>query len=194
MSLNQTDLDVRLQLTNCCIGNLTKELLNKIKLGAKDVDCKLTTLVIIEEMLEYLKCYDTNIINISSTGSLTSYLYDTSYICSMYIGDTLITSGHIDTLVHVQNLLTAFDTLTGYTTVLTNNGESYTISFTGDCDSEDVRFYVNNNKSPVTYTALMTGGLCNSGNCLTEVQVLAMFDWISTKCKLCFQYPGFSYE
>lgn len=93
IGLNETDYIVRLQLAACCIGTLTNELVNKVKIGAEDVDCKMLQLKILQNMLKYIKCYD----------------------------------------------------------------------------------------------------LESETNCITECELLKMFDYISTKCKTCFQYPGFNY-
>jgi hypothetical protein len=93
IGLNETDFNVRLQLSQCCIGTLTNELVNAIKIGSKDIECKLIEVRILQNMIKYIKCYD--------------------------------------------------------------------------LDSED--------------------------NCITECELLKMFDYISTKCETCFQYPGFKY-
>ncbi len=98
INLSQQDLNVRLQLTQCCISTLTNELLVKIKVGAKDVDCKLKDLQVVQEMLEALKCYN-----------------------------------------------------------------------------------------------ILTDEITETDNCLSEEQVQSMFDYIASKCKTCFQYPGFNY-
>lgn len=64
INLTSQDITVRIQLTNRWIGNYTVSLLNKIKIGDKDVDCKLQELQVIQKMLKYLKEYKalTNVI------------------------------------------------------------------------------------------------------------------------------------
>lgn len=57
-NLTQTDLNVRLQLIQYNIGLSINTLLNKIKIGEKDVYCKLVQLQTIQKMLNYIKCYD----------------------------------------------------------------------------------------------------------------------------------------
>lgn len=93
IDLNETDFKVRLQKTQCCIGVLTNELVNKIKIGSSDIECKLIQLKILQNMLKYIKCYD----------------------------------------------------------------------------------------------------LESETNCITECELLKIFDYISSKCETCFQYPGFKY-
>ena len=98
INLTQNDLSYRLRTLQCCIGELTTKLLNKIKIGAKDIDCKLNELLVLQGMIEALNCYN----------------------------------------------------------VLTD-----------DVTEED--------------------------NCLTEIQVQSMFDYMNAKCNNCVQFPGFVY-
>lgn len=93
IDLNATDLKVRIQLIESKLADLTNSLVNKVKMGAEDVDCKIKELDVIGNMLEYIKCYK--------------------------------------------------------------------------LDSED--------------------------NCLTECELMKMFDYISLKLQITFQYPGFKY-
>lgn len=93
IKLNDTDFNVRIQLIQCCIGKKTNELVNKIKIGSSDIDCKMREIKILQNMLKYIKCYD----------------------------------------------------------------------------------------------------LESDNNCITECELLKMFDYLSTKCSQCFQFPGFKY-
>ena len=57
MDLTQEEINIRLQRIQCCIGQKGADLLSKIKIGAKDVNCKLQELQVLEGMMEALKCY-----------------------------------------------------------------------------------------------------------------------------------------
>lgn len=58
INLNQVDINVRLQILQCCIGTKAAELLVKIKIGAKDVNCKLLELQVLQGMFKAVKCYN----------------------------------------------------------------------------------------------------------------------------------------
>jgi hypothetical protein len=58
INLTQDDINVRLQLIQCCIGRKATSLLNKIKIGSKDVNCKLNEILVLQRMIKYLKCYN----------------------------------------------------------------------------------------------------------------------------------------
>lgn len=60
ISLNQTDFNVRIWLIESQIATLTSKLVDKIKIGAEDVSCKMDDLEIIQNMFEYLTCYNLN--------------------------------------------------------------------------------------------------------------------------------------
>ena len=66
INLTQNDINVRLQIINCCIGRLTGELLNKIKIGSADVKCKLKDLEVLQGMFEALECYNVLVDNITT--------------------------------------------------------------------------------------------------------------------------------
>lgn len=57
INLSQNDLTARVQLLQCCIGELASVLLSKIKIGSKDINCKLQELQVLQEMLDAVKCY-----------------------------------------------------------------------------------------------------------------------------------------
>lgn len=58
IKLTEAELVIRLQVGQICIAKLTKTLLNKIKIGSNDSECKLLELQMLQNILKYLKCYD----------------------------------------------------------------------------------------------------------------------------------------
>lgn len=57
INLTQNDLTYRLRTLNCCIASKSIDLLNKIKIGAYDVNCKLSDLQVLQGMLDSVSCY-----------------------------------------------------------------------------------------------------------------------------------------
>jgi hypothetical protein len=41
---------------------------------------------------------------------------------------------------------------------------------------------------------ILSDDVTEEDNCLTEAQAQSMFDYMSTKCDTCFQFPGYTYE
>lgn len=58
IELNETDFKVRLQLIESKLADLTNTLVNKVKIGAEDLDCRISELEIIGNMLDYIRCYE----------------------------------------------------------------------------------------------------------------------------------------
>lgn len=195
IDLNQQDLNVRLQLTNCCVGEKTVNLLAKVKIGSKDVDCKLQELQVLQEMLKYLKCYDVNAVDVLATGtveinvipagSTINVLVNGISISGLYTRTSAIQSTEMINLTAQINAFQSF-----YMAVFDPlQGAFGKIVITSKiCNSQLLQATIVN--ATVTLNGLT--GIC-SANCLTEIQAQAMFDWISKKCDTCFKSPGFSY-
>jgi hypothetical protein len=58
IKLTTEELKIKLQVGTICIAKLTKNLLDKIKIGSSDSECKLLELQILQSLLKYIRCYD----------------------------------------------------------------------------------------------------------------------------------------
>lgn len=193
--LTQQDLDVRLQLINCCIGEKTADLLAKIKIGAKTVPCNLQELQVMQEMIEILKCYDVTLEEVLATGSVTMNSSTPDTIINVSIGgisisgDLVITTSDTNAQTAILcDLINSFQST--YTAVLNTDNVQYVIELTGTCTNQLVTV----ESEDTIVIEDLEGGVCLTDNCLTEVQVQAMFNWMAKKCGICFQPPGFDYE
>jgi len=197
--LSQQDLNVRLQLLNCCIGTKAGILVDKIKIGAKDVNCKLQDLQVMQNMLKYIQCYNVNTGDGRSSGSIQIITLNVGFTLGMTINGTEL----IPTFTIATNdrnfTMDAFvtyinSTQTTYTAVLNTDDALYSIELYGPCANADIVYTTNAPKEEVELliTDLTTEG-CRE-NCLTETQVISMIDWMANKCGICFQPPGFNYN
>lgn len=83
MNINQVDLTNRLALIQEYIGNATITLINKIKQGSSDINCKLQDLEVLEFMYKHIQCYDVTILtNNCYTGDQLHTIFD--YISKKY--------------------------------------------------------------------------------------------------------------
>jgi len=193
--LTQQDLDVRLQLINCCIGEKTADLLNKIKIGAKTVPCKLQELQIMQEMVEILKCYDVTLEEVLATGSITMNTSTPDTIINVSVGgisisgDLLITTSDTNEQMSIlTDVINAYQST--YTATLNTDNVSYIIEIEGTCTNQIITVESEN----TILIENLEDGVCLTDNCLTEEQVQSMFNWMAKKCGICFQPPGFDYE
>jgi hypothetical protein len=193
---NQTDFTVRLQTINCCISTLTNQLLTKIKIGSKDVDCKLKELQVIQEMFEVLKCYNVNDETLS-TGIIEIIEINPGDVVSIFIGGTLIGTGtaggsnEANAMIGLANIINATQTV--YTATFDPDYSKGAIRITGICNNLPITYtLVGDPGSEIIVTGL-TGGVCIN-NCLTDTQVSSMMDYIFTKCGECIPLPGITYN
>lgn len=83
MTINQQDLSSRLAIINQYISNSTIKLLNKIKIGSPDLQCKVRDLEVLTHIYKYIKCYDVTILtNNCYTGDQLHIIFD--YISKKY--------------------------------------------------------------------------------------------------------------
>lgn len=196
IELNQQDLNVRLQLANCCIGEQTAELLDKIKIGSKDVNCKLQNLQVMQNMIKYLKCYDVTLEEVNATGTIQiNNISDELGSCNVTINGITISGTYnftnTDTneqTIGLVNQINSYQLV--YTATVNTDNVQYFIEITGNCNN-----YLIEVEGDGTFVVEgLENGICLSNNCLTEEQVQTMFIWIGKKCNICYQMPGFDYE
>jgi hypothetical protein len=201
-TLTQQDFDVRLQLINCCIGNKAGTLIDKIKIGAKDVNCKLQDLEVSIKMLEYLKCYKLDIPEVQSVGSFQITTLTVGFTLEIFIDGVSITGiqtasiTNRNTTMHaLVNIINSYQST--YTAVINETGDLHSVDLYGPCEGGTLTYETDGTSGEIELSLTdLEGGECaiEYNNCLTEDQIIAMIDWMSNKCNLCFQPPGFLYE
>ena len=197
VELNQTDFEVRLQLSSCCIGEKTADLLSKIKIGAKTVPCKLQDLQVAEIMLSYLKCYDTTLVEVLATGTIELNVIPRGTTMNIKVNGISI-SGTFNPATSTQSteMIALTAQINTYQNVYTAvydaaQGAFGKIVITSlYCDN--LIMTATTSDSTITLTGLT--GTCLTENCITELQMQSMFEWIAKKCNLCFQKAEFNYE
>ena len=195
--LNQTDLDVRLQTLNCCIATLSNELLNKIKIGSSDVHCKLLQLQVLQKMLKYIKCYRVEDAEVLATGAIEVDVINIGDTAQFFINGIAITPILTANSTNITTVMTgiknAINTYSDYTAVFPGVQRAGAVEVTGTCTNETITMEFTGNPDSEILLNGLSGGIC-SLNCLTEVQVQAMLDYMATTCKSCFQHIGYDYE
>ena len=202
VSINQQDLNVRLQLVNCCLGTKASELIDKIKIGAKDSNCKLQDLQVGLNMLKYLACYKVDTEEVQSQGYFQVTTATAGFTLEIFIDGVSITGPQNITSPNRNTIMTAAVAIINsyqdvYTATLDTTNDLYKVIISGPCEGGIITYETDATKGEIVLGVEdLSGGICKKiyNNCLTEDQVLAMFDFLSTKCGICFQPLGFNYE
>ncbi len=191
MNLTSSEFELRLTNLQCCIATMSNNLLNKIKIGSKDVECKLNELLVIQRMYKYLKCFHTEDSEILATGTIEIDVVVVGDIVDFLINGTSIiggprtvANGNVTTLMTNLALLIN-DSQDTYTAVYNGDKRGGIVEITGTCNNDILTYtFEGSEQSSITVLGL-TGGECVE-NCLTEAQVESMLDYLATKCKHCF--------
>lgn len=190
--LTQENLDIRLQRLICCIGTLGGEIQGMIAVGNDCYKEKLAKLKILIGYLRALECYSIEDEEVLSTGILSAVRVAINNSVEIFANGISISGLYTATTGNLnQELYKLALAINAYQNsyVATFNGiGSGTITITGLCSNPpltveaDVAF-------PLQAIG-MSGGICTT-NCLTEEQILKMFDRVSEYCDICF--PGADY-
>lgn len=193
MAISQQSLDVRLQKLICCIGDLAGQIADSLAIGGCYTE-KLQKLKILNGYLEALKCYSIEDEDINATGTLTLTGVASSDLSIEVLVNGISISGIYNTTSTVvgtqASLLTAAinSYQSAYTAVHTIGTGIITI--TGICSDDPLTVDADEG---ITITATgLTGGHCST-NCLTEEQVLEMFERVSKYCNICFPSAEYNF-
>jgi len=202
MSISQQDLNVRLQLLNCCIGTMAGILVDKIKIGAKDVNCKLQELQVLQRMLKYIQCYKVSIEEVQSVGGFQITVLNIGYTLEIFVNgvsitgvQTAVTTNRNTTMHALVDIINAYQSV--YTASINETGDLHSVILHGPCEGGIVTYETDSLDGNIEVsTTDLEGGVCGEeyDNCLTETQLLSMIDWMATKCGICFQPLGFNYN
>lgn len=194
MAITQDSINIRLQKLICCIGTLGGEIQGMIAVGNECYKEKLKHLKILVGYLDALKCYnvteETNAVATftflgdpgSGTGSIEFFVNGVS-ISGIYN----VTTGTL-----LQNNQWLADQINNYSTDYIAEVVDGIINITGDCHNHTLDFTDTNRTGWGTMSTNFTGGNCID-NCLTETQVLAMFDKVSEYCDICFPNAEYNF-
>lgn len=198
--MNQTDLNVRLQLTGCKYGELINSYITDLKYGRKCKSTDLHDLMLLNAYIELMECYKLKPADIVSTGSINVTYFNKGTGLSVTVGEVNISSG---VTVGANNAnefsATLVDDINSfqdiYIATLDTSGELYVINITGPCDAGSLNA-LQTGGGPIDFTISgMAGGVCGIeyNNCITEDELQTMIDNISTLTNICFQPEGFTY-
>lgn len=197
MNINATDLLVRLQLIQCCIGNLGDKLATELKRGdfcAKQTQDDLILLQSNFELLKYFQILQDEIVaqsfitidSVSEGSLLIVYANGINISGNVSVGFT-----SEETALHIQTSVNSHQS----TYIATVVSPLDTVVITGGCD--DINLVVSVQSGTVVDVGIVTHGVCSVtdlDNCITDKQAQTLFDNISNKYGICFQPIGFSYS
>lgn len=201
--ISQQDLDVRLQLAGCKFSDLAQRFNKDLLYGRKCVTENRTDLMLLNVYLEMLECvkivetvYPTTSFRVSKNTFPGWQAYFTSN--GVVISDTVTLTG-----VDATDAELLADSIVDYGAEGWSSEYRFVhpvgeyVDITGPCETPEL--YINVIISGVTTTVLVpwvTEGVCggySEDNCLTEEELLVVFDKISDLTSLCFQPLGFTY-
>lgn len=193
-NITQDSLNIRLQKLICCIGTLGGEIQGMIAVGNDCYKEKLKKLKILVGYLNALQCYSLNeptlatgyvvIFGIPSGGSLEVFINNLSIS-----GPYTMTNG--TAAYEMQQLANQINDYQS-TYVAEYSALDARINITGTCGNPTLSLEEVDKTGWGSGSAGLTGGICVD-NCLTEEQVLAMFDRVSTYCDICYPNAQFNF-
>ena len=196
-NITQDSLNIRLQKLICCIGTLGGEIQGMIAVGNNCYKEKLKKLKILIGYLEALECYSLaeetlatatfTFLGTPGTGTGTINFYINGVSIS---GDFEVIPG---TILDNNTALANQINNTQSTYVASIDNDTGNVIITGTCSNFEFSAIIDNNRTGwgIEYTEGI-GGICVD-NCLTEEQVLAMFDRVSNYCDICFPNAEYNF-
>ena len=205
MSISQQDLTVRLQLASCAYSELANSFANNLKYGRKCAIDNEKTLLLLNAYIELIECYKLDSVEVKSIGyynieTVFVSLFDTY---EAYI-DGVLMAGPLSILDYTE-LGVFIDTFNenasiyspGYSVAYVPSAlKMIELAFSGPCSGGSVTMVHNLESGSETTVVELTGGVCKGvkyNNCISEKQLLSIFDRISKITGVCFQPLGFTY-
>ncbi len=201
MSISQQDLDVRLQLTGCKYGELANRYANDLKYGKKCANTNGRNLALLNAYLELMGCYNVSVPETLSEGSFQITTLTVGFTLEIFIDGVSITG--VQTSIST-NRNTTMHALVGiinnyqstYTAVINETEDLHSVDLYGPCEGGLLTYETNSEDSAIVLsTTDLENGVCEVEyvNCLTENELLVVFDKISDLTNICFQPIGFTY-
>ena len=199
--VSQQDLDVRLQLAGCKYSDLAQRFNKDLLYGRKCVTENRTDLMLLNVYLEMLECYKVGIPEVESLGYFQITTLSIGYTLEIFVNGVSITGVQTSVSTNRNTTMTALVTIINnyqsvYTASLDTTSDLYIVTLTGPCTGGIITYETSAQKEEITLkTKNLTDGVCEVtyDNCLTEDELLVVFDKISDLTSLCFQPLGFTY-
>lgn len=199
--ISQIDLTTRLQLSGCKFSDLAQRFNKDLLYGRKCVTENRTDLMLLNVYLEMLECYKVGIPEVRSHGNFQITTLTVGFTLEIFIDGVSITG--VQTSIST-NRNTTMHALVGiinnyqstYTAVINETGDLYSVDLYGPCEGGLLTYETNSEDSAIVLsTTDLENGVCEVeyDNCLTEDELLVVFDKISDLTNICFQPIGFTY-
>jgi len=199
--ITQTDLITRLQLSGCKFSELAQRFNKDLLYGRKCVTENRTDLMLLNVYLEMLECYKVGIPEVESVGSFQITTLSIGYTLEIFVNgvsitgiQTSVTTNRNTTMHALVAIINSYQSV--YTASIDTTSDLYSVILTGPCTGGVVTYETSANKGQIILTTEnLKGGVCEViyDNCLTEDELLVVFDKISDLTSLCFQPLGFTY-
>lgn len=199
--VSQQDLGVRLQLAGCKFSELAQRFNKDLLYGRKCVTENRTDLMLLNVYLEMLECYKVGIPEVESVGSFQITTLSIGYTLEIFVNGVSITGIQTSVTINRNTTMHALVAIINsyqsvYTASIDETGDLHSVILTGPCTGGIVTYETNATKGEIVVsTTDLEGGVCEVtyNNCLTEDELLVVFDKISDLTSLCFQPLGFTY-
>lgn len=199
--ISQIDLTTRLQLSGCKFSDLAQRFNKDLLYGRKCVTENRTDLMLLNVYLEMLECYKVGIPEVRSHGNFQITTLTVGFTLEIFIDGVSITG--VQTSVST-NRNTTMHALVGiinnyqstYTAVINETGDLYSVDIYGPCAGGELTYTTNATGGEIELSITdLKNGVCGVeyDNCLTEDELLVVFDKISDLTNICFQPIGFTY-
>lgn len=199
--ISQIDLTTRLQLSGCKFSDLAQRFNKDLLYGRKCVTENRTDLMLLNVYLEMLECYKVGIPEVRSHGNFQITTLTVGFTLEIFIDGVSITG--VQTSVST-NRNTTMHALVGiinnyqstYTAVINETGDLYSVDIYGPCAGGELTYTTNATGGEIELSITdLKNGVCavEYDNCLTEEELLVVFDKISDLTNICFQPIGFTY-
>lgn len=200
--MNQTDLNVRLQLAGCKFSDLAQRFNKDLLYGRKCVTENRTDLMLLNIYLEMLECYKVGIPEVESVGSFQITTLTIGFTLEIFVDGVSITGLQTSVITNRNTTMTALVNIINtyqstYTASLDTTNDLYTVVLRGPCTGGVVTYTTDATKGEIVLsTEDLANGVCETeyNNCLTEEELSTIIDKISTLTGLCFQPYGFTYS
>lgn len=190
MKLNQTDLNVRLQLINCCYSTMSTNFANDLRYGRKCVTKDRLTLSLLGVYMKILESYQ---VSTNAVGSVTISNGDAGSTVQVLIGGVAISPVYtlvsyvLTSMSELANLINLYQS--NY--IATYDSTNHVINIVSNSCTNDAITTIRTGKMSTVVTGLENGS-CKS-NCFSETEIQNIIDKISELTGLNFKPIGFTY-
>lgn len=199
--VSQQDLDIRLQLSGCKFSELAQRFNKDLLYGRKCVTENRTDLMLLNVYLEMLECYKVDIPEVESVGSFQITTLSIGYTLEIFVNgvsitgiQTSVTTNRNTTMHTLVAIINSYQSV--YTASIDETGDLHSVILTGPCTGGIVTYETNAEGREIELELQdLEGGVCEVtyDNCLTEDELLVIFDKISDLTNICFQPVGYTY-